>query len=133
MTAPSTTSPQQIDSSCRLPLFVLFGGAAFWLVLSSVFGLAASMTFHKPDMFANCPMFSYGRAYPAWSNLLVYGFCIPTGLAGGIWLLARLGRVRVAKFGLIAFGAKLWHCGVLVGLVAILAGQTTGHEWLELP
>ena len=112
---------------------MLFGGAAFWLALSSVFGLIASLKFHAPAMFANCACLSYGRTYPAWSNLLVYGFCIPAGLGVGLWLLARLGRVEVAKPWLIAVGAKLWHIGVLVGLIAILAGETTGHEWLEMP
>lgn len=133
MTATSTPSPQQIDSSCRLPLFVLFGGAAVWLALSSVFGFAASMTFHKPAMFADCALFTYGRAYPAWSNLLAYGFCIPTGLGVGLWLLARLGRAEISQPWLIAVGAKLWHFGVLAGLVGILTGGSTGHEWLEMP
>ena len=133
MTATSPTSPNRIDASCRLPLFTLFGGAALWLVLSSVFGFAASMTFHKPSMFADCTVFTYGRAYPAWSHLLVYGFAIPSGLGVGLWLLARLGRVEVAKPFLIAVGAKLWHLGVLVGLIAISSGQTSGFEWFELP
>ena len=120
MTATPPTSPQQIDNSCRLPLFSLFGGAAIWLALSSVFGLIASLTFHKPTLFADCAMFSYGRAYPAWSNLLVYGFCIPAGLGVGLWLLARLGRVELAKPWLLTVGAELWHLGVLVGLIGIL-------------
>src|SRR6266850_741768 len=133
MTATSSTPPSQIDASCRLPLFALFGGAALWLALSSVFGLIASLTFHKSTMFAGCAMLSYGRAYPAWSNLLVYGFCIPAGLGVGLWLLARLGRVELAKPWLVTVGAKLWHLGVLVGLIGILRGASTGHEWLEMP
>jgi len=122
-----------MDASCRLPLFALFGGAAVWLALSSVFGIIASLSFHKATLFADSAMLSYGRAYPAWSHLLVYGFAIPSGLGVGLWLLARLGRVEVAKPVLIAIGAKLWHLGVLVGFVAILNGQTSGHEWIELP
>ena len=97
MTATSPTSPPQIDNSCRLPLLTLFGGAAGWLALSSVFGLIASLKFHAPAMFANCASLSYGRAFPAWSNLLVYGFCVPAGLGVGLWLLARLGRVELAQ------------------------------------
>jgi cytochrome c oxidase cbb3-type subunit 1 len=133
MIATSSISPTRIDASCRLPLFTLFGGAAVWLVLSSVFGIIASLTFHGPGLFADSAMLSYGRAYPAWSNLLIYGFAIPTGLGVGLWLLARLGRVEVARPFLIAVGAKLWHVGVLVGWIAILTGQTSGFEWFELP
>ncbi|MFO1514560.1 MAG: cbb3-type cytochrome c oxidase subunit I, partial [Verrucomicrobiota bacterium] len=131
MTATSSTS--RIDASCRVPLFVLFGGAALWLALSSVFSLIASLKFHSPAMLAGCPSLSYGRAYPAWSHLLVYGFCVPAGLGVGLWLIARLGRVELARPWLIAVAAKLWHLGVLVGLIAILAGQTSGYEWFELP
>jgi len=129
----ATTSTSRIDASCRLPLFALFGGAATWLVLSSVFSLIASLKFHAPAMFPSQAWLSYGRAYPAWSHLLVYGFCIPAGLGVSLWLLARLGRVELARPWLITFGAKLWHFGVLVGLIAILAGQTSGYEWFELP
>ena len=133
MTATSPTTPQKIDSSCRLPLFALFGGAAVWLALSSVFGLLASIKFHAPGFHADCVGFSYGRVYPAWSNLLVYGFCIPAGLGVGVWLLARLGRVELRRPWLVTVGAKLWHLGVFVGLIGILHGDSTGHEWLEMP
>jgi cytochrome c oxidase cbb3-type subunit 1 len=133
MTATSTTSQQHIDSSCRLPLFALFGGAAVWLALSSVFGLIASIKFHSPNFLAGSALLSYGRVFPASTNALVYGFAIPSGLGVGLWLLARLGRVPVTQPWLIAVGAKLWHLGVLVGLVGILAGDTTGFEWLEMP
>ncbi len=129
----ATPNPSRIDASCRLPLFALFGGAAVWLALSSVFGLIASLSFHSPAMFANCALLSYGRAFPAGQTLLVYGFGIPSGLGVGLWLFARLGRVEVARPWLLVLGAKLWHLGVLVGLVAILVGQGTGYEWFELP
>ena len=39
---------------------------------------------------------------------------------------------EVAKPWLLVVGAKLWHLGVLVGLVAILVGQRTGYEWFEI-
>ena len=78
-------------------------------------------------------MLSYGRVFPASQFLLVYGFCIPAGLGVGLWLLARLGRVELANPLLVTIGGKLWHLGVLVGLIAILAGEATGHEWLEMP
>lgn len=126
-------SPSAIDASCRVPLFALFGGAAFWLALSSVFGLIASLTFHSPKMFADSAILSYGRAYPAWSNLLLFGFCVPAGLGVGLWLLARLGRTPLSRPWLVWVGAKLWHLGIFVGLVAILTGNSTGFEWLEMP
>lgn len=122
-----------IDASCRLPLFMLFGGAAFWLALSSVFGFIASLKFHKTDFLADAAWLTYGRVYPASTNLLVYGFAIPVALGVAFWLLARLGRVELARPWLVTVGAKLWHIGVFVGLIGILAGDSTGFEWLEMP
>jgi len=133
MTATPSTSPSQIDASCRLPLFALFGGAAVWLALGSVFGLIASIKFHAPSFLADCAWMTYGRIHPAGLNLAVFGFAVPAGLGTALWLLARLGRVPLTHPGLAYVGAKLWHLGVLVGLIGILSGDTTGFEWVEMP
>jgi cytochrome c oxidase cbb3-type subunit I len=133
MTATPSTPPSPIDASCRLPLFALFGGAAVWLALSSVFALIASIKFHSSNFLADCPWLTYGRVHPASTNALVYGFAIPAGLGVALWLLARLGRVPLARPWLVLVGAKLWHLGVLVGLLGIFGGDATGFEWLEMP
>ncbi|HNQ72854.1 MAG TPA: cbb3-type cytochrome c oxidase subunit I [Verrucomicrobiota bacterium] len=133
MTATTLPSPGPIDRSCRSPLFALFGGAAGWLALSSAFGLAAAMTFHNPALLAGCSVLTFGRAYPAWAHLFIYGFGVPTALGAGLWLLARLGRIKAMNPALITVGAKLWHVGVLVGLLGIVTGDSSGFEWLELP
>jgi cytochrome c oxidase cbb3-type subunit 1 len=114
-------------------LFALFGGAAVWLALSSVLGLIASIKFHSPNFLADYAWLTYGRVHPASTNALVFGFAIPAGLGVALWLLARFGRVTLARPWLIFVGAKLWHVGVLVGLLGILGGDATGFEWLEMP
>lgn len=128
--APSTA---QIDASCRLPLFALFGGAAVWLALASVLGLIASIKFHSPNFLADSAWLTYGRVHPAGLNALVYGFAIPAGLGVALWLLARLGGATLARPGLVFVGAKLWHVGVCLGMIGILRGDATGFEWLEMP
>jgi cytochrome c oxidase cbb3-type subunit 1 len=133
MTATSPTSPSPVDASCRLPLLALFGGAALWLVLSAAFGLIASIKFHSPNFLADCAWLTYGRVRPAGLNLLVFGFAIPAGLGVMLWLLARLGRVPLVRPAVGLIGAKLWHLGVLVGLLGILRVGPTGFEWLEMP
>ena len=72
-----------------MPLLALFGGAALWLVAGLALSLAAIMTFHKPDMFADCPMLTYGHAQAAANDALLYGFCIPAGLGVLLWIFAR--------------------------------------------
>jgi cytochrome c oxidase cbb3-type subunit 1 len=122
-----------IDASCRLPLMVLFLSAAVWLVLGSAFALAASLKFHAPDFLADCAGLTYGRVRPASFNCMLYGFCMPAGLGVALWLLARLGRTRLALPGLITVGAVCWNLGVAMGVGGILTGGSTGFENLEMP
>src|SRR5689334_3748462 len=119
MNATCSTSPSaagsesistaEIDASCRMPLFVLFVGAATWLLAASVFGLMASIKFHSPSFLADCAPLSYGRVHPAATNALLFGFALQAGLGVALWLIARLGQTKVASPLAIAFGGKLWN------------------------
>jgi len=129
----SAADTAAIDASCRWPVLALFMGAAFWLVVSSAFGLIASLKFHEPDFLADSAALSYGRAYAVWADALVYGFCVPSALAFTLWIIARLGRVPLKLAILATAGGKLWHLGIFFGLIGILRGGTTGYEWFELP
>ncbi len=66
-------------------------------------------------------------------NALLYGFCVPAGLGVALWIIAHAGGTPVAQPWLIGFGAKLWNLGVLVGVIAILLGDSTGFENFEMP
>ena len=122
-----------VDASLRLPLLALFGGAAFWLVAGSVLAMIASIKFHAPGFLAACSWLTYGRVQPAADDALLYGFCIPAGLGVALWLLAQLGQVPLHGAMVPVVAAKLWHLGVLVGLIGILSGNSTGFAWLEFP
>src|SRR5438874_13253300 len=50
-----------------------------------------------------------------------------------IWLLARSFRTVLRHPLLLITGAGFWNLGILIGVVAILAGQSTGYRWLEFP
>ena len=123
----------KIDASCRLPSLILFGGAALWLVLGLALAVIASLTFHNPEMFAHCPCLTYGHAQAAANDLLVYGFAVPAALGVILWIFARLSRVELVLFPLPVLAAHLWHLGVLVGVGAILTGNSSGFNWLEFP
>ena len=124
---------KSIDASCRVPLLVLFGGAAVWLVVSSLLALVASLTFHMPSKFGGCAWLTYGRVQPAADDALLYGFCIPAGLGVALWIFARLGVAPLRGALVPVVAAHLWHLGVLVGLVGIIVGDSTGFQWLEFP
>lgn len=132
-TGNKTVGANEIDASCRVPLLALFGGAALWLVLGLVLGLAAAMSFHDPNMFANCSCLTYGHAQAAANDLLLYGFAIPAALGVMLWIFARLSQAPLALPIVPVVAANLWHLGVLLGTGAILLGHSTGYTWLEYP
>src|SRR5271170_3138924 len=131
--ASNSVSTSQIDSSCRVPLLVLFGGAALWLVVGLFLALIASIKFHAPDFLADCPFFTYGRVQPAANDLILYGFAIPAALGVMLWIFARLSQVELVLPLVPVVAANLWHLGVLIGLGEILIGHGTGFLWLEFP
>src|SRR5436309_15180845 len=88
---------REINDSCRMPLLTMFVSAAVWLVISSVFGLIASLKFHSPNFLADCAWLTYGRVRPACTNALIYGFCVQAGLGVALWMFAWLGRARLAR------------------------------------
>jgi cytochrome c oxidase cbb3-type subunit I len=126
-------SSARIDLSCRLPLFPLFAGAALWLIAGLVLALIASIKFHQPAFLADCPILTYGRVQPAANDAILYGFAIPAALGVVLWIFARLSQVELV-LPLVPFvAAHIWHLGVLIGTAAILAGDSTGFQWLEYP
>ena len=132
--APVVITPvSEINASCRLPLLVMFISAAVWLVIGSVFALIASIKFHAPGFLADCPWLTYGRVRPAYLNSILYGFCLQAGMGLTLWMFAWLGRTRMVQSWLVTTGAKLWNLGVTVGILGILAGDSTGFENLEMP
>jgi cytochrome c oxidase cbb3-type subunit 1 len=123
----------KIDASCRVPLLVLFNGAAVALVFGLLVSLLASLTFHNPEITARCAWMSYGHAVAAANDLLVYGFAIPAALGVILWIFARLSQAELALPIVVFAAAHLWQIGVLVGTIAIFTGNSSGHQWLEYP
>ncbi len=138
--APST-SPQRvelahrtaIDLSARTPVLLCFGGALFWLLFGSLLGFLASWKLHDPQFLAEWSWLNFGRIRPLHLNLVAYGWAAQVGIGVGVWLMARLCRVRVMNAPLIVGAGILWNTGVAVGTVAVLTGYSQGIEWLEFP
>lgn len=126
-------SPAEIDASCRWPLLALFTSGVFWLLVGLVFALVASIKLHAPGFLADCPVLTLGRVRPAAMNALLYGFAGQVGIGVTLWLLCRLGSVRLTFQVPLLIAAKVWNLGVFIGFWAILAGASTGFEWLEMP
>ena len=109
----NNSTVSEIDASCRVPLLALFGGAALWLVVGLLLALIASLTFHAPQMFADCPLLTYGHAQPAANDAILYGFAIPAALGVMLWIFARLSQTELVLPLVPIVAANIWHLGVL--------------------
>jgi cytochrome c oxidase cbb3-type subunit 1 len=126
-------SRTELEASGAGPLLCLFGGAALWLLLASLFALLDSLKLHAPGLLGSSPMWTYGRVHAAADTALIYGFGVPSALGVGLWLLCRLGGTRFAGPGVAAAGALGWNAAVAAGVWAILRGGGTGYEVFEMP
>ncbi|MDA7915820.1 cbb3-type cytochrome c oxidase subunit I [Verrucomicrobia bacterium] len=130
----SLPSIEEIDSSCRTPVWMMFTSAAKWLVFALAVSLLATVNLHaEGGILSHCPIFTYGRLYPAFMNSLIYGFGVQAGLAACLWLLARVGKTKLIGGGVATVGAIFWNIAVSFGVLGILGGWTTGFELLEMP
>jgi cytochrome c oxidase cbb3-type subunit 1 len=122
-----------IDASTRLPVLFFYGSAIVWLLLGTLLAGFTSFKLHAPDLLANVSFLTWGRVRPAHMNVMVYGWASMAGIGTAIWLMARLCRTTLRHPLLLIGGAAFWNLGVLLGVGGILAGDSTGYEWLEFP
>lgn len=122
-----------IDASTRLPVLMFYTSAIVWLLLGTLLGGLTSFKSHMPDMFGGVSFLTWGRIRPAHMNVMLYGWASMAGIGTSVWLMARLCRTTLRHPLLLVAGAAFWNLGVLVGVIGIFAGGSTGYQWLEFP
>lgn len=122
-----------IDASTRIPVLIFYTSAVVWLLVATLFMLLTSFKMHMPDLLGGVSFLTWGRLRPALVDVLLYGWASMAGIATSIWLMARLSRTTLRHPLLLVAGAGFWNLGVLLGVIGILGGQSTGYEWLEFP
>ena len=122
-----------IDASTRLPVLFFYTSAIAWLLIGTLLAGFVSFKLHMPDLLANCSYLTWGRVRPAHMNVMVFGWASMAGIGTAIWLMARLCRTTLRHPLLLVGGGVFWNIGVLLGVGGILAGGSTGQQWLEFP
>jgi len=122
-----------IDASTRVPVLMFYTSAIVWLLIGTVLAMLVSITMHAPDLLGNVSFLTWGRLRPAHTNIMIYGWASMAAMGTAVWLMARLCRTVLRRPLLLVAGAGFWNLGVLIGVVAVLAGQSTGYQWLEFP
>jgi cytochrome c oxidase cbb3-type subunit I len=123
----------EIDLSTRAPLLVFLVSGVVWLLLASALGLISAIQLHNPGFLGESAWSTFGRIRPAFLNAFVYGWAFNGAFAVTLWLMARLTGSAIRGVGLAVVGGLFWNAAVAVGVVGILAGHTTGFEFLEMP
>jgi cytochrome c oxidase cbb3-type subunit 1 len=123
----------EIDASLRWPVLFLFGSATAWLLVGAGLWFITFMKFGAPGFLADYPWLTLGRVRPAAVNAFLYGSASQAALGVTLWMLCRLGGNRFVFQVPVVIATKIWNLGVTIGVIAILAGASTGFEWLEMP
>ncbi len=124
---------QKIDSSMRFAVLGLIKGSVFWLLIASLLGLIVSIKLVSPSYLSEYSWLTYGKAYPAFWNALVYGWLFNAGLACVAWIVARLGGRPSGNSGVLAVSSGAWNFAVILGVFGILKGDQNPYRMLEFP
>src|SRR5437764_2107102 len=122
-----------IDASTRVPVLMFYTSASVWLLLGTLLAFFTSFKMHSPDLLANVSFLTYGRIRAAHLNVMLYGWASMAGMGTAIWLMARLCRTTLRHPLLLVTGGAFWNLGVVLGIIGILMGDSTGYQWLEFP
>jgi cytochrome c oxidase cbb3-type subunit I len=122
-----------IDRSLRHPVMFFLTSGAAWLAVSIVLGIISSAKVHSPEFLGSYGWATYGRMAPAHLNALIYGWGFQAAFAVIIWLMARLSRKECTSAGIILAAGHIWNLGVMLGVIGILSGFSTGMPWMEFP
>jgi cytochrome c oxidase cbb3-type subunit I len=123
----------RIDASSASPTVVFLVSGILWLLVGSVLGAVASLTFHMPEWLGASAPLTFGRIRPVHLNTVAYGWVSMGGAGIVTWLMGRLTRTEIRWPGLLYSSAILWNVGLLAGSALILLGYSGGMEWLEFP
>lgn len=129
----SVEAVAEIDQSCRQVVLVWYTSGVFWLLFGTVMALLASLKLHWPEFLGGSAWLTFGRVRPVHLVTMAYGWGSMSGIGTILWLLARLTKQRLVWREGLYLLAIYWNILMLIGSISILAGYSTGVEWLEFP
>src|SRR5438477_3072779 len=123
----------RIDASTRVPVLMFYASVMVWLLIGTLLAGFVSFKLHSPDWFSDVSFLTWGRLRPVHMNVMVYGWASMVAIGTPIWLMARLCRTTLRHPLIIVTGIWFWNIGVVICVIGILMGYSTGYDWLEFP
>ncbi len=126
-------SVDEIFNSLRWWVTFQIVNTALWLFIATALIGLALFELIFPELAMDFVATSYGRLIAASSTALLFGFAFQALMIIAIYSCAVSNKVNLRGGALMYGSLILWNIGVVVGVIAALAGDTTGYEWFELP
>src|SRR5437660_8042271 len=123
----------RIDASTRVPVLMFYASAMVWLLIGTLLAGFVSFKLHSPDWLSDVSFLTWGRLRPVHMNVMVYGWASMAAMGTAIWLMARLCRTTLRHPLLIVAGLWFWNIGVLIGVIGILMGYSSGYGRARVP
>ncbi len=118
------------DKEHSATLAFLWAGS-LWFVVGTLYGLASAIDLVAPDTFQNIPWLVFGRARPAHTNTVIFGFLGNILIGCGLYYVKALIKPRVWPERLVWLAFFLWNLTVISGPVTFAFGISQGREYAE--
>jgi cytochrome c oxidase cbb3-type subunit I/II len=137
----NTSMPGKIPGKRLSEIFTRGDGVAklwfifsvIWFPLLTFFGFILAIKFFLPDFLGESAADTFGRIRPAHVNGVLFGF-VSSGLLGIMFYVIPRLCGRALRFPFLAkLTAIVWNIGILTGIILIMAGNSQGREYAELP
>ncbi|MEO0453913.1 MAG: cbb3-type cytochrome c oxidase subunit I [Verrucomicrobiota bacterium] len=128
----------KIDQSVRGPVLFFFINALLWLFFGTIAGAFVALKLNNPTFLESflgipLPILSYGRLFPAFEHMWIYGWCFQASFGALVWLAGRLTRAELKLPAVTIAAGFFWNLAVTAGIIAIQFGQGTSYSWFEFP
>ncbi len=123
---------ENLDKPDSAALHGLFSGAV-WIVMTTLFGFIMSNQLTTPDIFAGIPQLVFSRLRPAHISMGLFGIFSAGMFGGWYFIVPRLCKTPLRSNRAANILLFFWNLFVLLGVGAILNGDTTGKEYAEFP
>jgi cytochrome c oxidase cbb3-type subunit 1 len=126
------------DESVRGPVLFFFINSLLWLFFGTLAGAVLALKLNSPTFLESIfgidlTILSYGRLFPAFEHMWIYGWCFQAAFGAVLWTVGRLTRAELKLPSLMTAAGVFWNICVTVGVLAIQFGFGTSYSWIEFP
>lgn len=103
-----------------------------WLLISMLAGLVVALKQSFPDFLGGTTFLTYGHVRPIHTNGVLFAWLTTNFIGGLFYMIPRLCRVPLYSEKLGHITGVLWNIIILLAVVTLSMGITTGVEYAEL-